>query len=144
MMLGQSRELGAAYFVEEVGLQRESAVALADYALWSHSAMNAHNKVLQAHYCGLLEGVNTGPELNDLFQDGWDWEQRKFQEVDRLATGVFAILSERETAVLLAHLNELMQEPRGVSGSAPLNDIETWSPERVARVIEGACDPEGP
>lgn len=142
LTLGQSRELGAAYFMGEVGLQRESALALAEYALWAYDAMNAHNRVLQAHYCGLLEGVTTGPELDELYQDGWDWELRKFQEVDRLAMGVFAILSEQETTVLLAYLNELMQEPRGISSSAPLLDLDTWSRERVARIIGYACDPD--
>jgi len=126
--------------MEEVGLRLEGAVTLAEYALWAHNAMNAYEDMLQAHYCGLLEPVTTGPELNALYQDGWDWEQRKFREVHRLAAGVFAILSERDSALLLSHLNELMLEPRGISVAAPLLDIETWSPERVARIKWIACE----
>ena len=139
-VMDRGRELGEAYLTEEVGLQREGAVTLAEYALWARSAMDAYEDMLQAHYCALLEPITTGPELNALYQDGWDWEQRKIREVHRLATGVFAILSERDSALLLAHLNELMLEPRGISGSAPLLDIETWSPERVARIKWIACE----
>lgn len=107
-VIHRGRELGEAYLMEEVGLQREGAVTLAEYALWARSAMDAYEDMLQAHYCALLEPITTGPELNALYQDGWDWEQRKFREVHRLATGVFAILSERDSALLLAHLNKMM------------------------------------
>jgi len=139
-MIWLGRESGATYFIEEVGLQPQQALVLVEYALWAYDAFNANESLLKTHFCGLLEDVTTGPELNEVYQDGWDWEQRSNQERYRLATGVFAVLPETETAVLLAHLVELAQEPFAISGSAPLLDLETWSPERVARIKWITCE----
>jgi hypothetical protein len=137
LVLQRGVDPGETYLIEEVGLDQDSARTLSEYGRWAYSEMTRKNAVLKAEFCSRLEGVTTGVEQ---YETTRDWEPSRDRERDRLIAGVFAILSETDAGRVIEHAEELQRVTISARGDGYVGDYDTWSPERVARLIWIACE----